>query len=560
MNSPNPKALLVDDTSLFRTLARRRLEALGIGCDEAATYGEAERLLNANEYALLVTELHLPDRHPYHLVMEMLRRPTRPLIVVATDIREPRLAQHLFDEGVEDILFKPVDYALMAAKLKVLAMRWQKQWSPSSHFAKQQASTTDSCLGEQHVSSEDIETKLTHLTGMLPLSTTAFDVFNATRENRFDAKAIEKVIAKEASLAVELLRLANSNAYNSSTEKITSLEQAVVRVGRRKIGELALAHAAKATLTQRAVPWLDTDLIWRRSVAASTAAELLAKHSGASGVDGIVLAALMHGLGRVVLASLYPQLYQELLSRCGETRESLEALESQCFPLSSGQAIARVLELWKLPDSVWRPLLQLDQPAPNDTGRLLDSALAIGNLTTGSWQDFDRVNLPCIDERITASRLNSIITQVAQRQTGALERASSSVKDRRRAPLPYARISSSELDLPKVLLSSFASVESIPLDAIDKTERVVIDCRDAAAYSLAPFVADRTFDPRRLIIANREDAKEFRRFGQVINFPLSYAAFRQACLGANAEKESAPRVIHAIPFQTPIASAFDARL
>lgn len=534
-------------------MARRRLEALGIGCDEATTYREAASLLNANEYALLVTELHLPDRHSYHLVIDLLQRAIRPSIVVATDVREPRLAQHLFDEGVEDILFKPVDYALMAAKLKVLATRWQNQWSPPCQFAKQQTKEDDSGQGEQPVPPEDLETKLKHLTGMLPLSTTAFDVFNATQEDSFDAKAIETVIAKEASLAVELLRLANSNAYNASTEKITSLEQAVVRVGRRKIGELALAHTAKATLTQRAVPWLDIDLIWRRSIAASSSAELLAKQSASSGGEGVVLAALMHGLGRVVLASLYPQVYESLLRRIGDTRESLEALESQCFPRNSAGVIARVLELWGLPESVWSPLLYLDEAGDHATGRLLDSALAMGNLATGSWQDFDRVRLPSIDDQFTASKLNSILTQVRQRTT-------TPVKDACYMPVRYARVSPSELDLPKMVLSSLVSVESIALDAIEKNDRVVIDCLDAAAYSLIPFVADRTFDARRLIIANRQDAKEFRRFGNVISFPLSYAALRQACLGTNSEKSGGTQVIQAIPFQTPIASAFDAHL
>jgi HD-like signal output (HDOD) protein/CheY-like chemotaxis protein len=559
MNAPHPRALLVDETSIFRTLARRRLEAFGIDCDEAATYADTERLLLANEYALLVTELHLPDRHPYHLVIEMLQRPIRPLIVVATDIREPRLAQHLFDEGVEDVIFKPVDYALMAAKLKVLATRWQKQWSPTHHHAQQSSTAKESFHDGQTVSPEDLQIKLQHLTGMLPLSTTAFDVFNATREDRFDAKFIEKAIAKESSLAIELLRIANSHAYNASMERITSLEQAVVRVGRRKIGELALAHTAKTALTQRVVPWLDIDLLWRRSIAASSAAELLAKQSGLRDDGGLVLAVLMHGLGRVVLASLYPQVYETLLSRCEETRESLETLEAQSFPLNPGGAMARVLELWGLPDSVWSPLLHVDSPESDPSGRLLDSALAIGNLATGSWQEFDRINFPNAAERITADKLNVILTQVIERQAGTVGRATSQLAAKKHARIRYARVCSADLDLPRVVISSFGNVESIPLDAIEKTDRVVIDCRDAAAYSLAPFVADRTFDPRRIIIANRADSGEFRRFGHVINFPLSYAALRHACVDATVEKNVEPRAIYQVPLQTPSTPAFDAQ-
>ncbi|MDA1050342.1 MAG: HDOD domain-containing protein [Planctomycetota bacterium] len=559
MNSSIPHALLVDDTRMFRALARRRLEAFGIGCDEAATCEEAERLLNTNEYAILVTELHLPDRHAYHMVIDLLRRPVRPLIVIVTDIREPRLAQHLFDEGVDEIFFKPVDYALLAAKLKVRATRWQRQSSPAQSQSMRAASANESRREETTVTSEDLQTKLQHLTGMLPLSTTAFDVFNATRDNEYDTEKIERVIAKESSLAVELLRLANGPAYNASMERITSLDKAIVRVGRRKIGELALAHTAKTCLTQRVVPWLDVDLLWRRSIAASSAAELLTKKNLSDRDDTVVLAALMHGLGRVVLASLYPQVYEALLSKCEDTRESLDDLEEQCFPLSPGRVMARVLELWGLPDSVWRPLAHADTPDLDLGGRLLNSALALGNMATGNWRDFDRVTLPEATEAITSDGLDSILAQVVERQASVARNPSRQVEAKKHALIRYARVTPAIPDLPRSLLDSFGTVDSIPLDALEQTDRVVIDCREAAPYSLAPFVSQRSFDPRRIIIADRADASEFRRFGHVISFPLSYASLRHVCLGATPEKPSESPVGYAVPYQMPTAATFDAQ-
>lgn len=537
---------------------RRRLEAVGIECDEAASYEEAKRFLNANEYAVLVTELHLPDRHPYHLVMDLLQRPTRPLIVVATDIREPRMAEHLYDEGVEEVLFKPVDYTLMSAKLKVLANRWQRQWSPAFHArtaSPQEASLTDG----QTVAMSELRTKLQHLTGMLPLSATAFDVFNATREERFDAKQIEQVIAKEASLAVELLRLANSNAYNASTERITSLEQAVVRVGRRKIGELALAHTAKTALTQRAVPWLNIDLLWRRSLAASAAAELLEKDCKPHHSESLVLPALMHGLGRVVLASLYPQIYDGLLSQCEESREAAEVLEQRVFPLTPGGVMACVLELWGLPAAVWKPLSDENDIELRQAKQLLQSALTIGNLTTANWQDFDRIDVPSGNGLIDSERFELTLRAVTKKQS-EFDRSSTQPSRTSGLRIRYARLATKAFDLPGLLLNEFSDVESVAVESLDEPERVVIDCRDVAPYSSAPFVSERSFDPRRVIIANRSDASEFRRFGNVVSFPMSYAAFHHVCVGASSDEKVEPRVVHTTPFQPPIANSFDTKL
>lgn len=560
MNAPTLQALLVDDSRMFRASARRRLEQLGIRCDEASSCEQAESLLRANEYTILVTELHLPDRHPYHLVIDLLRRSVRPLIVVVTDIREPRLAQHLCDEGVDDILFKPVDYGLMAAKLKARAAQWHRRWSPAQNQRVPPENSNASLHGGNAVTADDLHTKLRHLTGMFPLSTTAFDVFKATRDDEYSTEKIEQAVAKESSLAIELLRLANSGTYNTSTERINSLDKAIIRVGRRKIGELALAHTAKACLTQRVVPWLDVDLLWHRSMAASAAAEVLTKRDKSEANDTVVLASLMHGLGRVVLASLYPQVYEALLNRCEETRESLDDLEERCFPLGPGRVIARVLELWGLPESVWSPLAYCDTPDLHSSGRLLNSAVTIGNLATKGWQDFDRIIAPVPDDLVTSDDLRSALEEVIKRQEAVSRNAPQPSQSKNHARVRYARLSGNTPDLLASLLHSMASVDTISLDDLEQAGSVVIDCCDAAPYSLAPFVSERTFDSQRVIVANASDGSEFRRYGQVVSFPLSYGALRQACLVETPKRPAEMRANHSTPFEIPIAASFDAQL
>src|SRR5690606_15534144 len=90
--------------------------------------------------------------------------------------------------------------------------------------------------------------------GSLSMSQTAWDVYQLTLDSDAEADAIAEAIEREPSLTSEILRLGNSSHYNSSGKEISDLEQIVLRIGRRRIGELAIADNVCATLGDRLLP------------------------------------------------------------------------------------------------------------------------------------------------------------------------------------------------------------------------------------------------------------------------------------------------------------------
>jgi HD-like signal output (HDOD) protein len=148
------------------------------------------------------------------------------------------------------------------------------------------------------------------LSRILPISAAGLDVYNMTSTDTWELSHIVAAIQRDATLAAEVLRLANSAFYNSSGQRIIQLERAVVQIGQKRIGEVALATNALTALTAGLVPWMNVGLIWKRSMAAGLAIEMLIDEGHYQHIErGLLLSAIMHPLGRIVLGTLYPKQY-----------------------------------------------------------------------------------------------------------------------------------------------------------------------------------------------------------------------------------------------------------
>jgi DNA-binding response OmpR family regulator len=119
------RALVVDDERSVRDLIATALSKEGFHCDVASDGSDAwERISDAAlSYHLVVTDLAIPGENGHALAIKILGMSRRPLVAVLTGILEPKLAKDLIARGVDDFVFKPVQFMLFAAKMRSLTER-----------------------------------------------------------------------------------------------------------------------------------------------------------------------------------------------------------------------------------------------------------------------------------------------------------------------------------------------------------------------------------------------------------------------------------------------------
>lgn len=123
------RALIVDPDFSLRIAAAQALAAYGFTCDVATDGRDALGKFHMQRHDLVVTELRMAGMHGYALALELLRDATPPRIVVLTDVVEPSLIKDLYSRGVDDVITKPIDPRVFAAKAASLLLK--QQWRES---------------------------------------------------------------------------------------------------------------------------------------------------------------------------------------------------------------------------------------------------------------------------------------------------------------------------------------------------------------------------------------------------------------------------------------------
>jgi HD-like signal output (HDOD) protein/CheY-like chemotaxis protein len=421
--TPAHRVLVVDDELTIRELVAKALAHEGFQCDTAADGGQARQMMATTRYDVVITDLRMPVLHGHALAVEILAKPEsdRPVLIVLTGFPEPRLAKDLLSRGVDDVVFKPVNFGVFAAKVRALAQKRQAEREASQTTANAEH---DDGQEAEILPRELYYQRVEEMLEVPPLSPAVLDVFRMAQSEDGDAEQLAANVARDASLAAEILRLANSSFHNPTGRHIGELREAVSRLGRRRIASLALARHA-LFMTSSAGDLLDLRLAWRQSVGAGVAIELLVDAGGHKECgDRLFLCSVMHALGRLMLMSLFPAIYRRLLARCRMNEETLRSAEAVVFPESHTQTLRRVLEHWGVPTPVVLPLAssdddfsqiaRLDDPLRQHV-ELIKTAALIGRIAAGACESWDEIAFPSHRAlqrlRLTRDDLAAIVQQ-----------------------------------------------------------------------------------------------------------------------------------------------------
>ncbi len=160
-----------------------------------------------------------------------------------------------------------------------------------------------------------------------------------------DSSRVVKLISLEPSLTANVLRICNS-AYFAALPT-TDLQEAVTRLGFQQVYQLTTAATGARLLSSAQKGYgLDQGELWKHSVAAAVAAQVIAKKTGCD-QNLIFTAALLHDIGKVILAQSVDGVYSQLLHETEANQQSLAEAEKKILGVDHAEAGGRLLNRWK---------------------------------------------------------------------------------------------------------------------------------------------------------------------------------------------------------------------
>jgi HD-like signal output (HDOD) protein len=209
-------------------------------------------------------------------------------------------------------------------------------------------------------------------------------VVELTSDINADPKELVAIIEHDPVLLMRILKLANSPYFRLS-QKITSVNHAVVIVGFNTVKNMALSIAAIGVLRLKTKSGFDMEGFLLHSLSTATIARLFAKNMRVPTKASFdyFLSGLLHDYGKIVFAHFKPLDFQRALIMAREKGIPLHEAEKEIFNIDHAQVGSILGEKWNLPSNLLdvmkthhsqdcaRPLLTDVVSASNQIGKEL---------------------------------------------------------------------------------------------------------------------------------------------------------------------------------------------
>lgn len=176
------------------------------------------------------------------------------------------------------------------------------------------------------------------------LPAVVMELLGSIDQEDIDISVLARKVSSDQALTAKTLRLANSSAFG--LVKSTTIQQAMTYLGFQATRNLILAAAMTGCFPSGRCPSFDDKAFWRLSIATAACARVLARHMHFN-QDVAFTAGLLHGIGRLVLVSRYPEQYDAVLRERKRVDGDLLEVEQALLGVDHIVAGAALAEHWQ---------------------------------------------------------------------------------------------------------------------------------------------------------------------------------------------------------------------
>lgn len=209
----------------------------------------------------------------------------------------------------------------------------------------------------------DLKKLIESANGLAPLPASTVRLVEMVGSADCNLGEVAELISFDAALTASVLRGANS-AATAGAAPISTVHEAVMRLGSARVLALAVASGARAFLDRKLDAYgLDEGALWRHSVAAAVAAEVLPSYCTVELPPDVFTAAILHDVGKLVMSRFLDAESLAFIRRAQEV-DHLPRLDAEALILGVDHAElgGLVAQHWSLPPRVVRGIIHHHRP------------------------------------------------------------------------------------------------------------------------------------------------------------------------------------------------------
>lgn len=202
-------------------------------------------------------------------------------------------------------------------------------------------------------------------------------ILQLTRTDDYELDEMGHAIMTDSSLTGRILKLANSAAH-AKARPATTVSESILRLGSSTVRDLCLAFSLVSERSAGSCSAFDYEGYWSTSLARAVVAQALSGRLGIGKPEEAYICGLLGDVGRLALASVFPDQYSAILGEClDQSPTCCLSKEKESFNIDHGQVAKCILEDWGLPESFAEAIQQ------SATRRLLEEGETVEQSLTG---------------------------------------------------------------------------------------------------------------------------------------------------------------------------------
>ncbi|GAB6039033.1 HDOD domain-containing protein [Fundidesulfovibrio butyratiphilus] len=178
-----------------------------------------------------------------------------------------------------------------------------------------------------------------------------FKIQDALNDPTCTSARLTDVISKDMAMSAKLLRLVNSPAF-SGGRQVDTLSRGVLVLGAKEISQLALSITVLSQFKSPLAEPVRVVDFWTHSLVCGIFAGLLAVRAKRRDQERFFVAGVLHDIGRLVMLQVAPDQAVRSIRLALASRRPLYEAERKVFGYDHTQVAARLLEAWRIPDSL----------------------------------------------------------------------------------------------------------------------------------------------------------------------------------------------------------------
>lgn len=197
-----------------------------------------------------------------------------------------------------------------------------------------------------------IQSVLDQIENLPPMPQVAVQLLEATQDPDVDLGVVAGWIERDAAMTANLLHVCNAPYYGLRRE-VSSVRQATSLLGLKKVVQIALSVLAAGYLSPSQEGYrLDAGELWKSSITAAMAAEMLAVAVSYESVSTAYTAGLLQDVGKIVLAQFVASELEEIRKLVEEQGVDWEEAEHRIVGIPHAEVGAILLERWGFPPAL----------------------------------------------------------------------------------------------------------------------------------------------------------------------------------------------------------------